>query len=261
MTTQFVDRVAVEDEGSGEAVVCLHGLGGTSNTWTPLLPALKGRRVVRIELPGSARSHRVDGPLSIQRFVDATLSVCSRLNIASAHWFGHSMGTIVCQHLALAQPQRVRSLVLFGALQAPPDAARPALRARALKARTEGVAGMQAIADAIVESATSADTRTRLPVAVALVRESLMRQDPDGYARSCEALADAMPAAVDRIEVPALLVTGDADAVAPPQAARGIAERMRQARVVVLSRCGHWTPIERPEECARELASHLASCR
>ena len=64
------------------------------------------------------------------------------------------------------------------------------------------------------------------------------------------------PAAVERIAAPVLLVTGDEDGVAPPQAVRALAERCTArspARVVVLPRCGHWTPIERPEECQREL--------
>jgi pimeloyl-ACP methyl ester carboxylesterase len=86
-------------------------------------------------------------------------------------------------------------------------------------------------------------------VAVAAVRELLMRQCPDGYARSCDALADAQPAEVGRIECPTLLVTGDEDAVAPAQAVRQIGERIRGARVTVLSRCGHWTMLEKPEEC------------
>ena len=66
---------------------------------------------------------------------------------------------------------------------------------------------MQEIAQTLMNGATSADSRQRFPVAAAFVRESLMRQDPLGYARSCEALADAQPAAVERIEVPMLLVT------------------------------------------------------
>ena len=91
-----------------------------------------------------------------------------------------------------------------------------------------------------------------------------MRQDADGYARSCEALAEAQPAAVERIEAPVLLVTGDEDGVAPPQAVRAMADKLHRAkstRVVVLPRCGHWTPIERPEECARELRDFLAAQR
>ena len=261
MTFHQFDRIAVEDDGEGDAVVCVHGLGGTSNTFTPLMPVLARFRVVRIDLPGSGRSHRVEGALSMASMADAALSVCARLNIERAHWVGHSMGTIVLQHLAAAEPKRVRSLALFGALPAPPDAARAALRARAAKARAEMVGGMQSIADALVLAATSADTRQRLPGAVAFVRESVMRQDPDAYARSCEALADAVPAAIERIDVPTLLVTGGDDAVAPPQVSRAMSERMPNARVVVLPRCGHWTPIERPEECARELRDFLAAQR
>ena len=262
MALHLIDRMSVEDEGEGDAVVCVHGLGGTSNTWTALMPALAGRRVVRLDLPGSGRSHAVSGPLSIERLAEAVLTVCARLDITRAHLLGHSMGTIVCQHLAASHPKLVRSMALFGPLIAPPEPARTALRARAAKARSEG---MQEIAQTLVNAATSADSRQRTPAAAAFVRESLMRQDPEGYARSCEALADAKAAAVERIEAPTLLVTGDEDSVAPPQAVRVMAERLAAVkpgvRTVVLGRCGHWTPIERPDECMRELRGFLPAQR
>ncbi len=261
MAFHLFDRIAVEEEGEGPVVVCVHGLGGSGNTWTPLMPAMARHRVVRVDLPGSGRSQRAEGALSIQRYVDVLLDVCSRLNITRAHWVGHSMGTIVCQHIAAAHPKLTASVALFGPLIAPPDAARTAMTARAAKAR-EGAAGMQEITQALLNAAISADTRQRLPVAVAYVRESLMRQGGEAYARSCEALAGAQAAAVDRIEAPVLLVTGDEDGVAPPQAVRAMAEKLHSARstqVVVLPRCGHWTPIERPEECQRELRDFLAA--
>jgi pimeloyl-ACP methyl ester carboxylesterase len=262
MGLHLIDRIVVEDEGDGDAVVCVHGLGGTSNSFTPLMGALARYRTVRIDLPGSGRSHAaLPGALSIGRFADAVQSVCARLAIERAHFVGHSMGTIVCLHVALAQPKLVRSLALFGPLVAPPEAARTAIRARGAKARDEGTAGMHEIALALVQAATAGETRQRLPVAAAFVRESLMRQDPAGYARTCDALADAPVAAVERIEAPALLVTGDEDAVAPPQAVRAMAERMKRARVVVLNRCGHWTPVERADDCARELREFLAAQR
>lgn len=255
MTLHLFDRVAVEDEGEGEAVVCLHGLGGSANTWTPLMPALAHHRVIRVELPGSARSFRVEGPLSIARLVEAAVMACERLGVTRAHWLGHSLGTIVCQHLAVQWPRLVRTLALFGPLLAPPDAARAGLRQRALTVRGKGVAGQHEVALQLLQSALSRDTRERSPLALACVRDTLMRSDPDGYARTCEALADADPAAVDTIRAPVLLVTGDEDAVAPPQTMRDLASRLGQAaqvRQVVLPRCGHWTPLERPEACSRE---------
>ena len=135
MTFQLIDRVAVEEEGDGPVVVCVHGLGGSSNTYTPLMPAMARHRVVRVDLPGSGRSQRVEGPLSIERYVDTMLGICDRLGITRAHWLGHSLGTIVCQHIAAAHPKLVASVALFGPLIAPPDAARAAMKARATKAR------------------------------------------------------------------------------------------------------------------------------
>lgn len=260
MALHSIDRMLVEDDGEGDAVVCIHGLGGTSNTWTPLMPALARHRVIRPDLPGSGRSP-VEGALSIERLVNSVLSACTRLNVKRAHFLGHSMGTIVCQHLALKQPKLVRSLTLFGPVHALTDTARNGVRARAAKLRSEGVAGMHDVAQTLVNAALSADTRQRQPLAVAFVRESLQRQPPDGYARSCDALADAQPAAVEHIEAASLLITGDEDSVAPPQTVRTLAGRFKDARVVVLSRCGHWTPIERAEECSRELAEFLGRHR
>ncbi|HSV61664.1 MAG TPA: alpha/beta hydrolase [Variovorax sp.] len=261
MALHLIERMAVEEEGEGPAVVCVHGLGGSSNTWTPLMPALARHRVIRVDLPGSGRSQAAEGPLSIERYVQALLSACTRLGVTRAHWLGHSMGTIVCQHIAAAHPKLVASVALFGPLIAPPDSARAAMRQRAEKARS-GAAGMQEITLALLGAAMSADTRERLPLAVAYVRESLMRQGGEAYARSCEALAGAPAAAVEAITAPMLLVTGDEDGVAPPQSVRAMADRLHNAaskRVVVLPRCGHWTPVERPEECQRELREFLSA--
>jgi len=130
MAFHLIDRIAVEDEGEGDAVVCVHGLGGSSNTWTPILSALAGRRVIRPDLPGSARSAAVGGALSIERLADAVVAVCSRLGIGHAHFLGHSMGTIVCQHVAAGHAGLVRSLALFGPLIAPGDPAHVIRRKR-----------------------------------------------------------------------------------------------------------------------------------
>jgi pimeloyl-ACP methyl ester carboxylesterase len=261
MTTQFIDRIAVEIDGDANAgandVICLHGLGGTSNNWTPVMAALQRHRTVRIDLPGSGRSHRVEGPLSIDRYIESVLTVCGRLGIERFHLVAHSLGTIVAFHLAVSEPARVRSMALFGPLLCPPDGARAGIRARAGKARSEGAQGMAEIADAIVAGATSSDTKRNRALAIAMVRESLMRQDADSYARSCEALADAQAAAVDAITVSTLLITGDDDSVAPPQSVRSIHERIRGSRMVVYPRCGHWTTFERPDECARDLGDFL----
>jgi pimeloyl-ACP methyl ester carboxylesterase len=108
---------------------------------------------------------------------------------------------------------------------------------------------MQGIADALLQSSISSETRARRLAAVAFVRESLMAQDPEGYARSCEALAEMQSADTSKIACPTLLVTGDEDVVSPPQSVRMMGQKIAGSRVEVLRGCGHWTPVEKPEEC------------
>jgi pimeloyl-ACP methyl ester carboxylesterase len=155
------------------------------------------------------------------------------------------MGTIVCQHIAAQQPKRVLSLALLGPLAEPPEPARTAINDRAKTARKDGMVG---IADTLVNVATSAVTKAHHPATAAFVREILMRQDAEGYAATCEALAAAKSADLAKIACPALLMTGDEDGVAPPAAVQKLAKSIKGARMVVFSGCGHWTPIERPAE-------------
>jgi 3-oxoadipate enol-lactonase len=251
LSTRFVERIAVEVDGEGDAVLMIHGLGGSSNVWTSVLPEFTRFRTIRPDLPGSARSARAyeDQRLSIEKFTQAMLRVTASLGVERAHVVAHSLGTIVAFHLAFNEPKFVRSLALFGPLLAPPDSIRPGLRTRADKARSEGDAGMQEIANTLVNAATSSETRATRPVTVALVREFVMRQPPEGYARTCEALADAHAVDASRITCPTLLVTGDADTVAPVQEVQRIGRAIVDCQVETLRGCGHWTTIEKPDEC------------
>ena len=80
-----------------------------------------------------------------------------------------------------------------------------------------------------------------------------MRQDAEGYARSCEALAAARSAPLSKIGCPTLLITGDEDGVAPPPAVQKLGKAIKRAKVIILPRCGHWTPLERVEDVNRAL--------
>lgn len=267
MTTHIVAGLTVEVEGEGEgaAIVCVHGLGGSSNTWTPVMAALQGHRIVRIDLPGSGRSPACSpadtGELNIASMANAVQAVCRELDITKATFLGHSMGTIVCQHIATHNPALVTRLALFGPLVCPPDAGRAGILARADKAATGGAAAMQEIADAIVGAATSKETKAQQPAVLALVRESVMRQTPEGYAQSCTALATAQAAAIEDISVPTLLITGDQDGVAPAANVAAMAERIKGSEMVVLEGCGHWTTFERPQECMQQLRKFLSSSK
>jgi len=256
MTTTRFERLAVEVAGEGEPVLLVHGLGGTSNTWTPQMGLLARHRALRPDLPGSGRSPLGERTLTLEGMAAQLLRLLETEALDRVTLLGHSLGTIVCQQLALLAPRRVKALALIGPLLAPAEQAREGLRARAAKARAEG---MGDIADAIVQAATSSHSKQSNPAAIAAVRESLMRQDPSGYAATCEALAAVQPAEVQRIACPVLLATGEDDAVAPPSVARTLGERMPRARVHILPRCGHWATFEAAAEVNALLREFLAA--
>jgi pimeloyl-ACP methyl ester carboxylesterase len=116
---------------------------------------------------------------------------------------------------------------------------------------------MDVIADQIIAATLSPATHAGKPSAVAFVRESVMRQPPEGYAKTCEALSKAQAYPVERIAVPVLLVAGDTDPVAPPSMATALKDRMPQATMVLLERSGHWIPIEKSEDSSRLIADFL----
>lgn len=142
----------------------IHGLGGTSNTFQPLMGTLAGFRVIRPDMPGSGRSATPLEPLSIKWHAAAVLAALTEVGVRRAHFVGHSMGTFVCQHIAVTAAPCVTSLTLLGALTEPGDAARAELVARAGVARQFG---MQGIADQIITGTLSAATKDENPAAVA----------------------------------------------------------------------------------------------
>jgi pimeloyl-ACP methyl ester carboxylesterase len=254
MPSRTAGGLVFDIAGDGEPVVLVHGLGGSSNTFQPLMPVLTNFSVYRPDMPGCGRSPVPAEPQSIASFAEAIVAGLGELGVQSAHFGGHSLGTLVCQHIAVHMPQCVRSLTLFGALTEPPDAARNGLIGRAATARA---GNMDVIADQIIASTLSPGTHRDRPAAVAFVRESLMRQPPEGYAKSCEALSKARAFAVERIDVPVLLVAGDTDPVAPPSMATALRDKMPNATMVLLERSGHWMPIEKSEESSRLIAEFL----
>jgi 3-oxoadipate enol-lactonase len=258
MTGAAVGRVMMEIDGEGPPVLFVHGLGGTSNSFLLLLDALSGFRCVRPDLPGSGRSLTPFGKLTIEGFVDTIGEIIRIISTAPVHLVAHSMGTLICQHVAAQMPERVSSLTLFGPILEPSDDTRRRLKDRARAVRQDGMIG---IADDAVAGGLSSATRTHSPLVAPFLRESHMRQDPDGFAQTCEALAEGRRADLRFVRCPTLLVTGDEDAVAPPSMAQAIADKLKGATVKILERCGHWTPLERPQDCARLLSEHVRAQR
>lgn len=247
--------MVAEREGAGPAVVMVHGLGGTSSSFQPLMPVLGGFCVLRPDLPGAGRSALRPGRPGLTGLVAAVRDGLRAQGIARVHLVGHSMGALLCQHLAAAEPDRVSSLTLFGAILEPSPAARDRLAERAEEARRAGMAG---IADAVAAGSLAAGGAAH-PAASAFVRESLLRQPPAGYAAHCEALAAARAADHGAIRCPTVLVHGAEDPVAPLAAAERLRDRIGGTRLEAIPGAGHWPMLEAPVRAGELLREQLAA--
>lgn len=242
----------VQVEGSGPAVLLVHGLGGTTNYYQPLADALRDRfTVVRVDSAGAGRSD-LSEDISVAHHADDLRAVLDELNIESAVAVGHSMGTLIVRELAARHPDRVAKMVLLGAVPVPGPDAQKAQHDRAALVRDEGTSG---VAAAVVANALSQRTRDTQPLVSALVKELVAGQDPEGYARNCEALAGAGDPGPVSAELPLLLITGDEDKVGPPQVSNDLAEGHPAAEVVILPGIAHWTALE----AATDVNQHIST--
>lgn len=107
--------IAGMDEGEGEAIFLMSGLGGTAGFWQPCMEVLSAHhRVLRIDQRGIAASSRGTAPCTIAQLARDCLSVMDARGVDSAVLIGHSTGGCIAQEIALIAPERVKRLVLSG---------------------------------------------------------------------------------------------------------------------------------------------------
>jgi pimeloyl-ACP methyl ester carboxylesterase len=137
---------------SGPLLLCLHGLGGSSDTFTPLLPHFpSNHNIVLLDFPGFGKSPapQASKPISVAGHIADVSELIRALQNASSvspsqHVIivGHSLGAIVALQYAAQSPESVGGLVLLGAGRAAGHipAARQRMCNLATAVRADGVA-------------------------------------------------------------------------------------------------------------------------
>ena len=107
----------VEDEGSGPAVVLLHGWPDSTHLWRHQVPFLveNGFRVVTLDLRGFGQSDKPQdvSEYAIQHTVGDLCAVLDELELAKAHVVGHDWGAFVAWMTAMLHPDRMDRLVVM----------------------------------------------------------------------------------------------------------------------------------------------------
>lgn len=106
-------KVWVDAQGSGPAVVFVHGGAVDGRFFKDNVPALTDRlRVITVDLWGHGRSPDRPGPFSIGSFSDDVAAVIEQAADGRAHVLGHSIGAVVAMDLAMRYPDRIDRLIV-----------------------------------------------------------------------------------------------------------------------------------------------------
>jgi len=237
----------LEMNGNGEeTVVFVHGLGGSLNVWYSQIAVVsRYYKTIAYDLRGSGRSDKADCEYSIELWVEDLKALLDSQNIKRVHLVGWSLGTLIVQHFSSKYATMVASQTLVGGLWELPEVGKQNTLKRAEIVQEEG---MDAVADTIVAGGTSSYTKYAQPALVGLIRDLLLRNNPEAYAASCRALAGGTAIDHQQVDVPTLLIVGDEDNVTPLPVAERLYRAFPNVQLEVIANAGHWIIVEKPTE-------------
>jgi pimeloyl-ACP methyl ester carboxylesterase len=238
--------------GDGIAVVLLHAASGNSLTWEHQIPALTGAgyRFVAIDYRG------VNGKTGPYDWSDQIDALVAHLNISRFHLLGTAAGGGTAFQYVLAYPAKVRSLIVANSHGNVTDEDYVELGKRIrpspqfdelpVEFRELGPSYRAAQPDGVARwLAFSARKRGAEAVSSKSRNESSGSAYADRFALSPERTVTW--ARLAALEVPTLLITGDADLYMPPSVLRLFLKHMRTAEWSIIPETGHSSYWENPE--------------
>lgn len=250
-------RLAYLDRRKGEPVVCIHGFGSDKESWLLMAPWLPRRwRAVLVDLPGHGASSALrDASARAQAAVLARL--LDRLGIDRAILAGNSMGGGIALRFARDYPDRVRGLALIGSVS--PVVVPNELTAALDRGENLLVPTTVEGTDAFLATVTAKPPRVPRAVQRYVAAERVARHaELDDIFRAWRD-ADDVPADLEAIAAPTVVIHGALDRIIHPATADQLAARLPNARRVILDGIGHVPQLEAPAQVARLIAELAAS--
>lgn len=255
--------VHVEQAGTGEPVVLLHGFGASTYSWRKVMPELaKSYRVVAIDLNGFGYTERPRDRASYTREGQGrlVLGVLDALGIERAHVFGHSYGGGLTLYLASRHPERFLSMVLVDS-SAPTYSDDRRNRAAALRPLSVLFVRSVALRANAIRRSLERSFWDDSKVTPELVQAYLDRLKVEGVGDAYVGLTAPAPPGerVDlrKIDVPALILWGAHDEIIAPSGGRRAAEMLPRASFVLMEESGHLPMEEEPEAFLRAVLPFL----
>ncbi len=246
--------------GTGETLLLVHGMAGSSDTWRHVMPKLSSRyRVLAPDLPGHGASAKPRGDYSLGAYAATLRDLLDALDIERVTVVGQSLGGGVAMQLAYQFPERCERLVLISSgglgrevswtlrlLSAPGSELLLSLIAPPFVRNWGNSAGSwlgsKGIRAAMVEEMWRAyASLSEAPSRRAFLRILRSVVDTGGQAVSATSrlyLSSSMPMQ---------LIWGDRDPIIPVSHGRTTHEAMPESRLDILEGIGHFPHVEAPD--------------
>jgi 3-oxoadipate enol-lactonase len=241
--------IGVVVQGKGPPLVLVHGFPFNHAMWQAQIGEFsKTHRVLAPDLRGFGESTVTAGSVSLEDFADDIQGLLLAAVVNEPIIFcGLSMGGYVGWQFFRKYRAQLRAMILCDtrAVGDTPEAAE-GRRKLADKVTTEGT---QAVLEAMLPRLVSPQTVERRPQALAELRSIVLRNNPGGVAAALRGLATRpdCTSLLSTVDVPALLICGEDDAISSPAEMKAMAAAIPGAHYVEVPEAGHMTAMENPQ--------------
>lgn len=266
------DRIAYRDVGDGPALLLIHGMAGSSDTWQPIIPLLsKKYRVIAPDLLGHGKSAKPRGDYSLGAFAVWLRDLLDELGVHRATVIGQSLGGGIAMQFAYQHLQYCERLVLIGSGGLGPDLS-PLLRILSAPG-AEFVLPIVApqpvlnlgnkLGTWLTSAGIQAPRAGQMWQAYCSLSDSGARQ---AFLRTLRSVVDYRGQSVSALnklhytaDLPTLLIWGDRDRIIPIAHAYAAQKAQAGSRLEVLEGIGHFPHAEAPMAVADILENFIAT--
>ena len=245
--------------GAGDVpLVCLHGIGGNTDSFAPQLEGLSDRhRVIAVNLPGFGNSESID-PLSFPDLAQKLVEFLGAIGADQAHLIGQSIGGMIALETACLFPQSVRTLTMIGTTSAfggRDDSFKDQFIAARLKPLDKGVTIPELAAQFVPEIVGPIASEKVIEAAIA----SMSAVPPETYREIIRCLVTFNRRTdIEALTMPCCLIAGEVDQNAPAKTMAKMAGKIPQANYHEIKGAGHLINLEAGPETNAILNEFLA---
>ncbi len=249
-------RIHYREQGSGRAVLLIHGLAGASGFWRDTIQVLsRGGRTIAPDLLGFGDSDKPRMAYSLDGHAEMILRFSDALGVREFDLIGHSMGGMIALMVALRSPERIGKLVLINA----PVSGRRALHGK-------GRIGATPLGIALVKIGLMIPWilwALRRMKRYYFVLDPLFTEDAKkapyfilkGHAKAL--LGTDLTRRLQEVSVPVLVMGTKEDGIVRPSEFSLAAKNIPRASQVWIKDAGHCPTLERPGESHGAIISFL----